>query len=99
MEAETMTGVVRKGSRFRFAYLAAVLLAMLAASGCTLMEGVENYLSYNDSCDEAILNWRNHCWSWQAWRARQQLFVDQPQFYAFGEGFRAGYQDVASGGE
>jgi len=63
-----------------------------------MFRGVGNYIAYNDNCNDFVLSWRNNVWSQQAWRARQHLYCDQPQFRAFGEGFRAGYQDVASGG-
>jgi hypothetical protein len=77
-----------------------VLLAVVAIAGpgCSIFQGIGNYLAYNDSCNDFVLGYRNVVWSQQAWRARKFQFCDQPQFDAFGEGFRAGYQDVASGG-
>ena len=71
----------------------------LSSSGCTLFKGINEYVAYNESCDEFVLDWRNHVWSWQAWRARMHQFGGQPQFYSFGEGFRDGYQEVATGGD
>lgn len=77
-----------------------LLAAALAVgnAGCTLVQGLNEYLAYNDRCDEFVLGWRNHVWANQAWLARRHLYFGHPQFYALGEGFRAGYQDVASGG-
>ena len=76
-----------------------VVVATMASSGCSLFRGLNDYILYNDSCDEAVLDWRNHVWSWQAWRARQHMFTGQQQFYSFGEGFRDGYKAVAAGGD
>lgn len=80
-------------------WLLLALVATLSSTGCTLFRGINEYVAYNDACDEFVLNWRNHVWSWQAWRARMHQFAGQPQFFSFGEGFRDGYQEVASGGD
>ena len=75
-----------------------VAVATIGNTGCTVVEGVNEYFAYNDRCDEFVLGWRNYVWSNQAWLARRHLYAGHPQFYALGEGFCAGYQDVASGG-
>jgi hypothetical protein len=83
----------------RLPYLFLIMAATLTCSGCTLFRSVNDYIQYNDGCDEFVLAWRNDVWSSQAWRARQHMFADRDQFYAFGEGFRDGYKDVASGSD
>jgi hypothetical protein len=72
---------------------------MVTAPGCSAFRGLQEYLEYNEECEETILNWRDYNWSWQAWRFRKRMYRGQPQFFAFGEGFRAGYTNVASGGD
>src|SRR5262245_23289817 len=77
-----------------------LLLALAAsgASGCSALQGVNDYLAYNDTVNDFVLGWRNSVWARQAWHERQREYYDQPQFPAFGAGFRSGYADVASGG-
>jgi hypothetical protein len=75
------------------------MLAIFSATGCTAVRGLREYVAYNEQCEEAVLNWRDYCWSWQAWRFRRSLYRGQPQFFDFGEGFRAGYVNIASGGD
>ncbi|GIW91314.1 MAG: hypothetical protein KatS3mg109_1746 [Pirellulaceae bacterium] len=76
----------------------ACLAAMPCGSGCTAVQGVREYIAYNDMTNDFVLNWRNSAWASQAWHMRKWQFVDQPYFREFGEGFRAGYIDVANGG-
>ena len=64
----------------------------LANTGCTAFQGLGNYIAYNDTCNDFILGYRNTVWAQRAWRNQQYMFCDQPQFKAFGEGFRAGYE-------
>src|SRR5688500_1495605 len=76
--------------------LSVTLFALtLATSGCA---GLENTLTYNDTTNDFVMGWRNSVWARQAWEERKSQFTDQPQFYSFGEGFRDGYESVASGG-
>ncbi|HUG70525.1 MAG TPA: hypothetical protein VMM76_22440 [Pirellulaceae bacterium] len=75
-----------------------LVLLMLVCSGCSLTQGVNNYLAYNDCSNDFVMGWRNSVWSRQAWHNQKQYFDGHPELGAFGEGFRDGYQDVASGG-
>jgi len=63
-----------------------------------MTRGVCNYIAYNDTTDDFVMGWRNRVWSRQAWHARKAQFVGHQELGAFGEGFRDGYRDVASGG-
>lgn len=74
-------------------------LLFLPLSGCSALQGVRDYIDYNDAMDDFAIGWRNHVWANQAWKEREHTFADQPQNYDFGEGFRAGYRAVASGGD
>jgi hypothetical protein len=77
------------------------LVASLAASGicgCAAIQGVNDYVAYNDSVNDFVLGWRNSVWARQAWHERKGQFIGQPQFSSFGAGFRAGYENVAGGG-
>lgn len=79
-----------------FVLLVAALI--LSSSGCSALRGVRDYVHYNDMMDDFAVGWRNHVWANQAWNERKHIFVDEPQLFDFGEGFRAGYSAVASGG-
>ena len=70
----------------------------LVCSGCSLMQGVNNHIAYNDSTNDFVMGWRNSVWASQTWHSQKGHFVDHPEFRAFGAGFRDGYRDVASGG-
>jgi hypothetical protein len=77
---------------------ASVLLALcLACSGCALTQGVNNYLEYNDDCNDFVMGWRNEVWARQAWHEQKHYFDGHQEQGAFGAGFRDGYADVASG--
>jgi hypothetical protein len=86
----------RQGITQVFLVVAAALI--LSSSGCSALRGVRDYLHYNDMMDDFAVGWRNHVWANQAWNERKHIFVDEPQLFDFGEGFRAGYSAVASGG-
>jgi hypothetical protein len=79
--------------------LSLLLLGILCtSSGCIAVDSVKDYCRYNDNTNDFVMGWRNSVWARQAWHAQKELFVDHPQFHAFGEGFRDGYISVASGG-
>ncbi len=74
---------------------ASVLVAV--GGGCSMLQGVQDYIEYNDMTDDFVVGWRNFAWANKAWHARKACHACEPQFHNFGEGFRAGYRDVASG--
>ncbi len=84
--------------RMRLAIATLLVLVVQSNIGCTAFSGLSQNLAYNDSVNDAVMGWRNSVWARQAWFARRGSFVGEPQFYAFGEGFRDGYADAASGG-
>lgn len=75
-----------------------LVLAASASSGCISADAVKSYIAYNDPANDFVMGWRNSVWARQAWHARKWQFVDEPQFHAFGQGFRDGYVSVAGGG-
>ena len=94
----TGAAAVPFGSGLRLTVLLTLAILSLASTGCTVFRGVRDYLDYSDGANDFVLGWRNSVWANQAWHERRHLYVDQPQFGAFGAGFRAGYADVAGGG-
>jgi hypothetical protein len=82
------------------ARLAMCLLAtggFVGANGCAAVQGVSEYVAYNDTSNDFVLGWRNIAWARQAWKLRYTEFLGEPHLDHFGAGFRAGYIDVASG--
>lgn len=75
-----------------------ICIAVLTLSGCTAVQGVREHIAYNDTVDDFVLAWRNGAWAHQAWHMRKAQFLGHPYLHDFGEGFKAGYRDVASGG-
>ncbi len=85
--------------RWRDLCLYVVGSAIVACSGgCSMFVGVSDYLAYNDATNDIAIGWRNTVWARQSWHENKAAFVDQPYFREFGTGYRAGYHDVASGG-
>jgi hypothetical protein len=78
--------------------LALCVLALALNVGCTAVQGIREHIAYNDTVNDFVLEWRNNAWASQAWHQRKWQFVGQPYLREFGEGFRAGYADVANGG-
>jgi hypothetical protein len=96
IHSSTQLETSRRGATQAFVLLAAAFL--LTSSGCSALRGVRDYVHYNDMMDDFAVGWRNHVWANQAWNERKHMFVEEPQLFDFGEGFRAGYRAVASGG-
>ena len=62
------------------------------------MSGINNSLEYNECCNDFMIGFRNSAWSARAWQARKHCYKCQRYQNDFKAGFRAGYEDVASGG-
>lgn len=77
--------------------LAASML-VVSTGGCTAFAGLSNSLDYNECCDDFVLGYRNSAWSARAWHERKDCFQKEAYLYHFRDGFRQGYEDVASGG-
>lgn len=66
------------------------LAATASLAGCS---------SFNDEVDRFILDKRNCVLAHSAWLAMKSYYGDIECRHDFGKGFRAGYRDVASGGD
>jgi len=93
-----MRQAFESAAHIRLAICGLFVLAASASSGCVSADAIKAYCVYNDSSNDFVMGWRNAVWARQAWHARKYQFVDEPQFHAFGQGFRDGYCAVASGG-
>ncbi|MDA7980959.1 MAG: hypothetical protein MPJ50_19570, partial [Pirellulales bacterium] len=67
-------------------------------AGCSAHRGIVDHVHYSDGHDDFMVGWKNRIGAWQAWKCAKPNYLDHPQLKAFGDGFRAGYRDVASGG-
>ena len=88
----------------------ALLLIMSGMTGCNLLLApfgalntsvgfLQDQIAYNDPVDEFMLGWRNYVWAKKAWSNYRSCQRDIPYLEDFGRGYRAGYIDVASGGD
>jgi len=78
----------------------ALVLAAVAGcfTGCSTLQGVRNYIAYNDTQNDFVIGWRNRVWAIQAWHMEREKYLEHPYLAEFGDGFRTGFRDVASGG-
>lgn len=80
----------------------AVMLGLLSLTalgmGCSTLSGLSRQLSYNDSFSEWVVGQRNSAFAAKAWHLRKHHFCNERYLDDFCAGFRAGYEDVASGG-
>ncbi len=82
----------------RVLWLLGVAILFTSSTGCATLQGVRDYIAYNDVTDDFVIGWRNYVWANKAWAAERHCYEGHPQLADFGEGFRAGYRDVAAGG-
>lgn len=87
-----------QGRTARVATLSAAVVLAVASMGCTAVQGINEYIAYNDPVNDFVLGWRNSVWARQAWILRRDGFAGQPYLDHFGAGFIDGYMSVASGG-
>ena len=70
--------------------------ALMLAVGVTLLSGC---YSLQTAFTDDMIAWRNYRAAQSAWWSCRDVYVDcEPNLYDFGLGFRAGYINVASGG-
>jgi hypothetical protein len=97
ISASLMTRVLDRGACWRILAVLGLAFGVAGLTGCTPLRGLREYVEYNDACNDFVMGWRNSAWARQAWHERKHMYVGEPQFVAFGQGFRDGYADVASG--
>lgn len=75
-------------------------LALIGPSllGCSAINGLSQELAYNDSFSEWVISQRNAAFAAKAWHLRKHHFCNEKYLDDFCAGFRAGYMDVAAGG-
>ncbi|MFM8570285.1 MAG: hypothetical protein ACKOAU_01675 [Pirellula sp.] len=78
--------------------VAVMSLGMLTSTGCTAVTGISNAFRFNNDLNEYIMNSRAYSMSGKAWHSRKHCFVDQKYLKDFQRGFRAGYMQIADGG-
>jgi hypothetical protein len=83
----------------RLLFAAFATLLLIAPGGCSTLQGVRDYVAYNDCSDDFVIGWRNYVLASQAWHARSECFADQAQIRDFQEGFCAGYREASVGSD
>lgn len=84
--------------RVKFTLLMFLGLSILQSVGCTAWTSVNNYWRYNPYWNESMLAYRNRSAASKAWHCRKHHFANQRCLKEFAEGFKAGYSNVADGG-
>ena len=67
--------------------------------GLCLLGSVVGCNQIEDCCDEAMISAKEHCAAEKAWHQWKGCYEDVEHRYHFGQGFKAGYQDIMAGGE
>jgi hypothetical protein len=75
-----------------------IALAIGGSTGCTVSQGIQNSLAYNDAMNDFVLGWRNESWAKRTWREKRPEYGNQPFLDDFGKGFVDGYIAAAAGG-
>ena len=55
---------------------------VIGGSGCTVTQGLVDYIHYNDSCNDFVIGFRNDIWAAQSWRENEECFAGQPHLNA-----------------
>lgn len=78
----------------------AILLTttVVMMSGCNAFSGARDSWNYNSCWNSMMMNYRNEAWANKAWHRRKHQFCNERHFHEFCEGFRAGYMEIADGG-
>lgn len=89
----------KKTSRTRKRLLMATLGFLLYPSvGCTMATGLGSKLAHHDALDDFMVSYRNQAWAAKAWHCRKHKHCNHRFSSDLENGFRAGYQAVADGG-
>ena len=87
-------------SKKRLSRLVLVVFASFAftIAGCSAFRGINEHFQYNDETDDFMIGSRIGMKAHRAWLAHCTEFAGHHHWFTFGKGFRAGYTNVASGG-
>jgi len=67
-------------------------------TGCNAWSGARDSWAYNGCWNNMMMAYRNEALANKAWHSRKHQFCNEKHNHEFCEGFRAGYADVADGG-
>lgn len=81
--------------------LAMLILGTFAVvcTGCSLVGNSYNAIARSGTWDDTMITLRNRSFSAKAWHRRKHQFCREKYVTDFCAGFRAGYEEVASGGD
>lgn len=77
--------------------LAALTMLTLSSTGCSVVHNGYSAMTKNGSWNETVVVLRNRSFSMKAWHKRKHRFCREKHTKDFCNGFRAGYESVASG--
>jgi hypothetical protein len=79
--------------------LVAITLLTLTPTGCSVVHNGYTAMTGNSSWDKTVVTLRNRSFSAKAWHRRKHHFCKEKYNSDFCNGFRAGYEAVASGSD
>jgi hypothetical protein len=87
--------------RRRLGLTALLLLgaAFVPSAGCTALTGINSSWQYNGYWNNGMMFMRNGSLAMKAWHSRKHCFANQQHLKDFHRGFKAGYMQVADGGD
>jgi hypothetical protein len=89
---------VRTSQRRRWAAIMMIGSALSSFSGCTAWTGAQNAWQYNHYWNDTMMGYRQRTMATKAWHSRKHCYANQRYLKEFARGFKAGYMDVAAGG-
>jgi hypothetical protein len=86
--------------RLRIYWGAIVVIAstLAASTGCSAWTGAQHAWQYNRQWNDSMMSYRQKCMATKAWHSRKHCYANQKYLKDFAQGFKAGYMDVAAGG-
>lgn len=90
--------LLAKGRR-KAAVVAALTLMTLSTAGCSVVHNGYTAMSKNNSWNDTVVVLRNRSHSAKSWHRRKQNFCNERHCQDFCNGFRAGYEAMASGSD
>ena len=80
------------------AFILVIGFAMVQLTGCSAWTGLNNNWKYNGYWNESMMGYRTKAGATRAWHARKHHFCNEKYMREFAAGFKAGYAEVAGGG-
>jgi hypothetical protein len=81
----------RRGSWYSlfFGLLCAAVL-IVSSGGCSTLQGVRDYVQYNDVTDDFVVGWRHYVWANRAWAGRNRAMPANRTCIISGKDFAPG---------